>query len=172
MEEIYNNIINVNEEYITPVAHKWKSVYDYAVEYIKTNCESNYNFLLRNLDEMLKILKVHGNVEEDVVYKTAIYYFLSVNSDFNFNYASESTSVIEGTLILSKDKNLKELFTNEKYRYLGKIKLAYLIAFVSNKTSQENLINYAQIYNDCKAIKTQYKDYCQKNLYDLLVSLI
>ena len=124
MEEIYNSIVSINNDYIFPTSYKWKKVYDFANKYLKENCKDNYSKLKNNLDEFLNVLIKNGDVYEDVVLKTSLYYFLYKNSPFKMDLVEESTAVSNGVSILTTTKNsLQKIFTNEDYKYLNKIKI-------------------------------------------------
>lgn len=173
MEEIYNSIVTINDDYIFPTSYKWKKVYVFADEYLKENCKENYSKLKNNLDEFLNVLIKNGDVYEDVVLKTSLYYFLCKNSSFKMNLVKESAAVKNGVSILtSKQDNLQKIFTNEEYKYLNKIKLSYLIFELQQKDLKKDIVNYMTINNESKIITEQYKEYCSGKLFKLLTQLV
>ena len=166
MEELYNNVVELDNEYILPSTTKWKNIYKKIVEYFNKNLKDNN--LTNNLNEYLNILIKNGDVHEDVVLKTALYYYLYSHTNLNASDLKESNSVVEGiNILLSGDSKLSTIFENTKYKYLNKIKLASLLCNL--KLSEDNdIVKKMEIYTTFEVIEKKYKDYCCAKLYRLV----
>lgn len=163
MEEIYNNIVELNDDYISPNSDKWKNVYKNIVKYFNQNSKE----LVENLDKFLNCLVKDGDVYEDVVLKTALYYYLYSHSNLNIYELKDSKPVVDGVNILLRG-DLSAIFENKNYKYLNKIILASLFCDLELEKKNNNLVKKIQIYTMFETIKKNYKENCYFNLYTLL----
>ena len=94
--------------------------------------DSNSAQILSKITNMINVLVRYGLVSEDIVLETAQLYVFIKEAGLDIEVLKQSYSefVIEGVSCLCM-QNLNDIkthvFENEKYRYLGKIKIAEYI---------------------------------------------
>ena len=163
MEEIYNKIIVDSEDYISPYSNEWKNTYNFAADYLK---ENKLDYILEKLDSFVKTLVISGDVYENVVMDTAIYYFLCVKANFKPSNIKVKNPISEGLNILLTG-NLDKIFKSETYKYLNKIMLSFLINELNNKDSNK-IVENMQIIKDGQEILKKYEKNCNGRLLKLL----
>ncbi len=175
MDEINNSeITNLDEDWFMPVSNEWKKCFDFVKDY----CTANFNKeksagVLNKITNIISLLINHGNVNENVVLKTAILYVFVQETNYSLTKIKSDFSkpVYEGVCELlntqqkEKSSYLKSVFSNIKYSYLGKIKLCEYINLVSTKqdisSSFLNIKTKAEIELMLKKYSTtSYKQLC------------
>lgn len=131
--ELQEDSILLDDDFTLPFLNNWKKTLVEAKKYINDSFDGEKQKEITNkLNNFLKILVTYGNTTEDVVIKTAIYYYLIKEISFDFNISKESLSqpVKEGIEILTS--NFEEGLKCKKYGYLNKIILSKLICDFEN----------------------------------------
>ena len=169
MEDIYNETFFINDDYMSIIETNWKKVYDFAVKYIKDSKNNSAVADLKKLEYIIQILVKYGDVTEDVVLKTAIYFFIAKNYSFDISSVKESLPVVEGVGLLIKDSdNLSDILNNPNYLYLNKVVLADLIANLKSSKNSSDVLDNVKLSNKRQNILEKYKNACHNGLILLL----
>ncbi len=132
----------------------------------------NINFagadlVLENISVVLGILAEVGNVQESLVFDTAQCYVLAKYAGLdaakqNKNFGKHA---IFAAQILLKTSNLVEIFENENYAFVSKIKMADLIFEILKK------VNFDQAKQEAEFVVKNYDQKTQKDLMQMLKSV-
>ena len=154
MDFIENNIFVNFDEYDNdlPFAGNLKDTFYKIEEIIDANrCEKNKLSVLKNIADVVDCLIDVGNVQERIVLDTAQLYVLIKHTGIDEEKIKSyfGNHVIDGAKLMLKNFNdiainLRNIFENEKYLYLSKIKIADIIvelkAYQSYEEMEANII--------------------------------
>lgn len=151
-----------------PFLKTWKKTFKVIEQSLKDfGDEEKKDQILGKITNIINLLVRFGDTEEDLVLETAQLYIFVKEAGLDVEILRQSYSkfVIDGVCCLCQTEleNIKkQVFENENYKYLGKIKIAeYLVELVSN-ASKGKLIEVDEI------IKL-YKNKSNKKLMNMLI---
>lgn len=132
--------------------------------------EERFSYLKNNIEKLVNLLLIEGNVQEDVVIKTSIIYYLTLN-DIAYNKLNIklSQTLLKGLDILcecNKKENYDNVFLGTM-PYLSKVQLAILIIKLDD--SNLDLIKKRNLRNLNTKIILKYYTKVKNNLMKLLI---
>lgn len=164
-------IFDVSENELFPFSKTWKKTFEAIEKSLKElNNESEKERILQKVSNIVNVLVRYGTTYEDIVLETAeLYVFASeAKIDPKFFERAYGKGMVESVVSLNKeldtDEKLKEVFENQKHKYLGKIKIAnYLVEMAQNESISKEYI--AEI----DAVIKNYKERSHKGLMKMLI---
>lgn len=166
-----NTIVDFDDYDIElPFAGNLKDSFLKIEEIIRVNKIENLKMqILKNIVGVVDCLATFGNVHEQIVFDTAQIYVLmkytAINESKIKGYFGD-ISIAGAKIMVENFENfevyLKNIFENEEYRYLAKIKIADYIFEINQKTNNTILKKQA------REIIKRYGDKSQKGLINKL----
>lgn len=180
--EIFNDntIIMLNEEYEQmPFAGNINDSFNLIQMILEDKNQScKKQQIIENSSYIINLLAGIGNVQEMLVFDTALLFILAKYSNISLNNAKDyfgKFSIESAEALLKTYDNindyLKSIFENEVYPYIGKIKLADTIYELKKFKSKANMKN-SNVYKEAKNIVDTYSNYTHKKLIDELKLII
>ena len=163
------NIIDVSSDSEETLISGWKNTLK-IIELTLSDAEdvSEKDRILKKLTNVINVLVRYGETYEDSVLETALLYVFAKEAKINIDDINENHSefVVEGVscLVNASGRNAhKEIFENQGYKYLGKIKIAECLVDLASKIVDKKYL--AEIDDIIK----NYKDRSHNKLMKMLI---
>lgn len=146
-ESVLTNAVSYDDSWLSmPFAENWKETYDFAKKHIEDNFNKKLaSHMVDDIKAVLYYLVHDGNAYEDMVLNTAVLYLLVKKTGYNINLIEKDYDkfTYEGIKLLLDRENpdyLKNIFENDDFAYLNKIKLAEYIATLNKLSNSEDVV--------------------------------
>ena len=156
----------------------WKNTYTFVEDYLNENLNKKLaEKIMNDIKAVIYVLVHDGSGYEDIVLKTALLYLFCKKTGTDVERLSEnfSTYVITGAKLLldkTNKKYLDNIFDNEEFSYLNKIKLSEYISVIKNLKEKKDTDALNKKVDTAKYVVNKYGKQVHKGLLQILKSLI
>lgn len=157
---------------------EWKNTYSFVEDYLNENLTKKLaEKIMEDIKAVIYVLVHDGNGCEDIVLKTALLYLFCKKTGNDISRLADNFSpyVINGaSLLLDKNNSnyLDNIFDNEEFAYLNKIKLAEYISVIKSLKSKKDKEALDKKIATAKYVIKKYENKTHKGLMAILKSLV